>query len=146
MLVSGYAAEQSCVQLNNRKQVGEVGRATCTNTNMISGDIAIELSGKYEFTVSCQLLQMMEQEQRVIVMWTYNDNKSTGCNGKDNLSKGLVQVLHKRLRSLIGTTVTGFTKAVTTLITGERTHFYAHPYFQGQEWYDWALVHFEEHK
>ncbi len=28
---------------------------------------------------------------------------------------------------------------------GEHTHFYAHPCFQGQEWYDWALVHFEEH-
>ena len=22
--------------------------------------------------------------------------------------------------------------------------FYAHPYFQGQKWYDWAYVHFEE--
>ncbi len=68
MLVSGYAAEQSCVQLNNHKQVGKVGRATCTYSNRISGDIVIELSGKYEFKVSCQLLQMMEQEQSVIVM------------------------------------------------------------------------------
>ena len=77
----------------------------------------------------------MEQEQRVSVTWKYDDKKSTGHNGKDNLSKGLVQVLHRRLRSSISKTVTGFTKAITTSTMGKRTYFYAHPCFQGQEWY-----------
>ena len=142
MLVSGYATE-GCHK-NNHKQVGEVGRDT-SQTNRNSEDIEIELSGKYEFTVTHNLLQRMEHAQKLSVTWTYNDKKSTGGNGKDNLSKGLVQVLHRRLRSSIGTTVTGFTKAIVTTSTlGERTHFYARPGFQGEEWYDWVLVHFEE--
>jgi hypothetical protein len=40
--------------------------------------------------------------------------------------------------------VTGFTKATITSTSGERTQFYAHPCFQGHQWYDWALVHFQE--
>ena len=49
-----------------------------------------------------------------------------------------MKVLHKQLCSTIGTTVTvtGFTKATITSTSGERTQFYAHPYFQGQQWYD----------
>jgi hypothetical protein len=34
--------------------------------------------------------------------------------------------------------------ATITSTSGERTHFYAHPCFQGHQWYDWALVHFQE--
>jgi hypothetical protein len=142
-MLAGYATEGCCQ--NNHKHVGEVGTDT-SQTNRNSGDIAIELSGKYEFTVTHQLLQRMEQEKKVSVMWTYDDKKSIGGNGKDNLSKGLVQVLHRRSRSSIGTTVMGFTKAIVTTSTmGECTHFYAHPCFQGEEWYDWALIQFEEH-
>jgi hypothetical protein len=35
-------------------------------------------------------------------------------------------------------------KATITSTSGERTQFYAHPCFQGHQWYDWALVHFQE--
>ena len=87
----------------------------------------------------------MEQEQKVSVMWTYDDKILTRGSGKDNLSR-VCSGFTRKLRSSIGTTVTGFKKAVTTSSMGECTHFYAHPYFQGQEWYDWALFHFEEHK
>jgi hypothetical protein len=55
-----------------------------------------------------------------------------------------VKVLHKRLCSSIGTIVTGFTKATITSTSGEHTQFYAHPCFQEHQWYDWALVHFQE--
>ncbi len=41
--------------------------------------------------------------------------------------------------------VVGYTRAViTTLLTKEQSAFYAHPCFQGMEWYDWAMVHFKE--
>ena len=73
---------------------------------------------------------------------TTRNQKATGA--KHNLSSDLVKVLHRRLHSSIGTTVTGFTKAVFTSTTTGHTPFYAHPCFQGQRWYDWALVHFEE--
>jgi hypothetical protein len=55
-----------------------------------------------------------------------------------------VKVLNRRLHSSIGTIVTGFTKATITSTSGECTQFYAHPCFQGHQWYDWALVHFQE--
>jgi hypothetical protein len=55
-----------------------------------------------------------------------------------------VKVLHKRLCSSIGTTVTGFTKTTITSTSGECTQFYAHPCFQGHQWYGWAIVHFQE--
>ena len=55
-----------------------------------------------------------------------------------------MKVLHKRLCSSIGTIVTGFTKATIKSTTGECTQFYAHPCLQGNQWYDWALVNFQE--
>jgi hypothetical protein len=36
------------------------------------------------------------------------------------------------------------TKATITSTSGECTQFCAHPCFQGDQWYDWALVHFQE--
>ena len=40
--------------------------------------------------------------------------------------------------------IEGYTRATTTTKNGNRVIFYAHPYFQGRKWYDWAYVHFEE--
>ena len=54
-------------------------------------------------------------------------------------------VSHRKLRSsALGKHVNGFTEAVITSRTGNETSFYAHPGFQGNKWYDWALVHFKE--
>jgi hypothetical protein len=55
-----------------------------------------------------------------------------------------VKVLHKRLCSSIGTIETGFTKATITSTSGEHTQFYAQNCFQSHQWYDGALVHFQE--
>ena len=38
----------------------------------------------------------------------------------------------------------GYTKLVIMTSTENATSFYAHPCFQGNEWYNWALLHFEE--
>ena len=54
-----------------------------------------------------------------------------------------VKMLRRQLQTSVGTTVTGYTKAVFSC-SGIRTSFYAHPCFHGRKWYDWALVHFEE--
>ncbi len=76
--------------------------------------------------------------------WSYDVQIFKGSSDKYNLNKDYVKVLHKRLCSSIGTIVTGFTKATITSTSGERTQFYAHPCFQKHQWYDWALVHFQE--
>mgnify|MGYP000173559296 CR=1 FL=1 len=102
------------------------------------------MSGKYDFTVTCKVIEMMEAESKVIVNWSYDYQIMKGSSDKYNLNKDYVKVLHKRLCSSIGTIVTGFTKAKITSTSGEHTQFYVHPCFQGHQWYDWALVHFEE--
>jgi hypothetical protein len=41
--------------------------------------------------------------------------------------------------------VVGYTKVVMSMLLSiEKSIFYAHPCFQGEEWYDLPMVHFEE--
>ena len=61
------------------------------------------------------------------------------------LSTELVQMLLRKARTVaIGKQVIGYTKLVIKTLSGHTTSFYGHPCFLGKEWYDWALVHFEE--
>jgi hypothetical protein len=76
---------------------------------------------------------MMGAESKVNVNWSYNVKILKGSCHKYNLNKDLVKVLQMR-----------FTKATITSTSGERIQFYAHPCFQGHQWYDWELVHFQD--
>jgi hypothetical protein len=142
MLVSSYALHDCQIRPNFYKQSGN------TDTDFDSTEqkegVVIEMSGKYEFKVNRELIEMIEAESKVIVNWSYNVQILKGSSDKYNLKKDYVKVLHKRLCSSIGTIVTGLKKATITSTSGERTQFYAHPCFQGHQWYDWALVHFQE--
>jgi hypothetical protein len=102
------------------------------------------MSGKYNFTVTREVIEMMESESKVIVNWSYDYHIAKGSSDKYNLNKDYLKVLHKRLCLSIGTIVIEFTKATITSTSGEHTQFYAHPCFQGHQWYDWALTHFQE--
>ncbi len=43
------------------------------------------------------------------------------------------------------TKIVGHTRAiVTSPTTNKRSIFYAHPCYKGEQWYDWAMVYFEE--
>jgi hypothetical protein len=72
------------------------------------------MSGKYDFKVTCELIEMMEAESKIIVNWSYNVQILKGSCDKYNPNKNYLKVLHKRLCSSIGTIVTGFTKATIT--------------------------------
>ncbi len=134
MLVSSHAVHDCQIRSNFYKQSGNTGTdIDCTEAK---GEVVIEMSGKYDFTVNCEVIQMMEAESKVIVGWSYNYQIEKGNSDKYNLNKDCVKVLHKRLCSSIGTGVTGFTKATITSTSGECTQFYAHPCFPGQNWYD----------
>jgi hypothetical protein len=142
MLVSSNASHDCQIRSNLYKQSGNTGTDfACTE---FKGELVIEMSGKYDFTVTHKVIEMMESESKVIVHWSYNFQIMKGSSDRYNLNKDYVKVLHKRLCLSIGTIVTGFTKATITSTSGERTQFYAHPCFQGHQWYDWALVHFQE--
>jgi hypothetical protein len=86
----------------------------------------------------------MASQKRVAVKWMFDDNKNvTGTNRNHQLHEDFVKMLCGQLQGSVGTSVTGYTKAVISC-SGIRTAFYAHPCFRGHKWYDWALVHFEE--
>jgi hypothetical protein len=142
ILVSGYAAHDCQMRSNLYKQSGNSG--TDFDSPESKGEIVIEMSGKYDFKVTCELIEIMASESKVIFNWSYNIQILKGSSDKYNLNKDYVKLLHKRLCSSIGTNLTGFTKAKTTSTSGECTQFYAHPCFQGHQWHDWALVHFQE--
>jgi hypothetical protein len=139
MLVSSYAAEECLFETNGRKQYGEEDDQSTSQL-----DMSIILTGRYDFVVTEEVLQIMESQKRVAVKWMFDDNKNvTGSNRNHQLHENFVKMLCGRLQGSVGTTVTGYTKAVICC-SGIRTAFYAHPCFHGKKWYDWALVHFEE--
>jgi hypothetical protein len=142
MLVSGYAAQDCLIKSNHYKQSEE--SESDLDITQQKADISIEMSGKYNFRATRVLIEMMEAESKVNVNWSYNDKISKGSCHKYNLNKELVKVLHRRLRSFIGAIVTGFTKATNTSTSGECAQFYAHPCFQGRQWYDWTHAHVQE--
>ncbi len=142
MLVSGYAVHDCQIKSNLYKQSGNTD--TDFSTTEPKGDVFIEMSGKYDFKVTRESIEMIEAERKIIVNWSYDVQILKGSCNKYNLNKDYAKVLHKRLCSSIWTTVTGFTKATITSTSGEHTQFYVHPCFQGHQWYDWALVHFQE--
>jgi hypothetical protein len=142
MLVSSYAAHVCQIKSNFHKQSGNTD--TDFDYTKPKGDAITEMSGKYDFKVTHEVIEMMESESKKTVNRSYNFQILKGSSDKYNLNKDYVKVLHKRLCSSVGAIVTGFTKATITSASGECTHFYAHPCFQEHQWYDWALVHFQE--
>ncbi len=72
------------------------------------------MSGKSDFKVTHEMNEMMEAERKIIVNWLYDFQMLKRSSDKYNLNKDYVNVLHKRLFSSIGTTVTGFTNATIT--------------------------------
>ncbi len=65
---------------------------------------------------------------------------------KYNLKRDLVRVIHQRLVETKNNTdiVLGYTKANFKLLSNEQSIFYTYPCYKGHDWYDWAMVHFEE--
>ncbi len=69
MLVSGYAVHDCQIKSNLYTQSGNTD--TDFNTTEPKGDIVIEMSGKYDFKVIHEMIEMMEAESKVIVNWSY---------------------------------------------------------------------------
>jgi hypothetical protein len=70
MLVSGYAAHVYQIRSNFYKQ----SRNTDTDFDYTEpkGDVVIEMSGKYDFKVIREVIEIMEAESKVIVNWSYS--------------------------------------------------------------------------
>jgi hypothetical protein len=58
------------IKSNLYKQSGN--SETDLDTTEPKGDIFIEMSGNYDFRVTCELIEMTEAECKVIVDWSYD--------------------------------------------------------------------------
>jgi hypothetical protein len=109
-------------------------------------NVNVVLSGQYEVDVSQAVIDEMQIEHTVMVVWL-TENTDKNNNQKYLLSKDLVRCLNQKLTHSEEeiTKLIGYTRAlVTFLSSNKQSIFYSHPCYRGEEWYDWAMVHFEE--
>ncbi len=52
------------------------------------------MSGKYDFTVTHEVIELTETESKVIVNWSYDYQIIKGRSDKYNLNQDYVKVLH----------------------------------------------------
>jgi hypothetical protein len=109
-------------------------------------DVHINLSGKYEHEVTHEIIEKMETNQTIDVVWLMGNAKKTNSR-KYKLKKELVQCLVRKINDSTENImmIVGHTRAiVTSSITNKRRIFHSHPCYKGEPWYDQAMVHFEE--
>jgi hypothetical protein len=101
-------------------------------------DVNVVLSGQYEINVSQAVIDEMQIEHTITVVWlTKNTDKNN--NQKYLLSKDLVRCLYQKLTHSEEeiTKIIGYTRAiVTSLSSNIQSIFYSHSCYQGEEWYD----------
>jgi hypothetical protein len=146
MIVSSHASNIINPEVNNLYQANNDRTDNITNINH-HDDIQIELSGQYEITVSTAVLEKMSFENTVDVKWlTKNSDKSR--NDDWSLNKDLVKCLYRHILQQTDkiTLVTGYTRArlMRHSDPNDTNIFYCHLCYQGECWYDWAMIQFEE--
>jgi hypothetical protein len=108
------------------------------------------LKGKYSLAITNDVIQFMMYGNDIDVAWNSDQKKVKKKKKNYFIDEDLVKVIVNEMRKKNiselseGHTIEGYTRATTTTKDGNRVIFYAHPYFQGQKWYNWAYVHFEE--
>ena len=146
MLVSSRASNIINPVMKNLSQANDDGIDNITNIHH-RDDIRIELSGRYEITVSTAVLEQMSFENTVNVKWLSKNSEKSG-NLDWSLNKDLVKCLHRHISQQTDriTTVIGYTRAriISNGDPNDTNIFYCHPCYQGECWYDWAMIQFEE--
>jgi hypothetical protein len=145
MLLTEIALQSCIAQSSQLTRCDERFTYKTENSVQRGEDVNIILSGQYEIVVNKDVIEMMERDGSVHVAWSFDQIKKVG-NNKFNLKHDLVRVIHRRLVETKNNTeiVLGYTKANFNLFGNEQSIFYAHPFYKGHDWYDWAMVHFEE--
>ncbi len=121
-------------------------------STLTDGDeVSVELKGKYNLQITNDVLQLMMNGSDIEVDWHSDKKKNKRNNTLYCIDKELVKVLLNKMRKKNITpglgeeiSIEGYTRAATTTKHENRVIFYAHPFFQGRKWDDWAYVHFEE--
>ena len=113
-------------------------------------DENIKFSGKYQVIMTVDKIKQLGVDNILNVVWSDDDKVKQGSK-KYTLHPELIRVIHKKLDTLVSgrdlggqVTVTGYTRATSINEDGTKTIFYAHPCYQGRQWYDWVYVHYTE--
>ena len=92
----------------------------------------------------------MREGNRIYVNWHSDRQGSKKNDDRYCLDSQLVAFVLSKLDIMEasdfdnGYCLEGFTRIMTKMDFGSKILLYAHPSFQGREWYDWVYVHFEE--
>ena len=114
-------------------------------------DLSIYFSGKYSLVVTNEILERMRDGDSIHVKWHNRLVQGVRENNKNYcLNKLLVDFILRKLDLMDsnefenGYRLEGYTRITTKTSDGCKLLLYSHPSFQGNEWYDWVYVHFEE--
>ena len=122
--------EQSC-QIGN-----EYNENSSIAGNTDDDDLRIDLSGKYEITLSDVIIDKMYTENTVCVKW-HSKDKVKQNNDNFRLNPVFVKCLHRHITQSGEniSKVIGYTRAIiTNPETNERNIFYCDPSYQGREY------------
>jgi hypothetical protein len=147
MMLSTHVVQYITEDSNHIIQAGTEHIAGQQNTDTDGKDnVAIHLSGQYELEVTPEVLEKIVTDDTIDIVWLMGNSKKNN-NRKFKLKRELVHCLYRKIKEskVEIMKIVGHTRAiVTSPATYERSIFYAHPCYKGEQWYDWAMVHFEE--
>jgi hypothetical protein len=109
-------------------------------------NVTIHLSGQYELEVTPEVLEKIDMDNTIDIVWLTGNSKKNN-NRKFKLKRELVHCLYRKIKEsrVEITKIVGHTRAiVTSPATNKRSILHAHPCYKGEQWYNWAMVHFEE--
>jgi hypothetical protein len=147
MMLSTHVVQHVREDANHLIQAGTEHVATQQDTDTNGEDnVSIHLSGQYEIEVTHEVLEKIDMDDTIDIVWLTGNSK----NNKDRKFKHKRELLHCLSRKIKEsqeeiTKIVGHTRAiVTSPATNNRSIFYAHPCYKGEQWYNWAMVNFEE--
>ena len=115
-----------------------------------SENVSVHLSGKYTLSITNEVLQAMIYGNKISVKWHSDRRGNRKTDTNYCLDDNLVVYLVGRFNSMDptrfedGYCLEGYTRLTTVSDGASKLLLYAHPHFQGKDWYDWVYVHFEE--
>ncbi len=147
MMLSTHAVQHIREDANRPIQAGTEHVATQHDTDTDGEDnVAIHLSGQYEFEVTNEVLEKIDMDDTVDIVWLVGNSKKNN-NRKFKLKRKLLHCLSRKINESQEeiTKIVGHTRAiVTSPATNNWSIFYAHPCYKGEQWHNWAMVCFEE--
>ncbi len=147
MMLSTHVVQWVTEDSNPLIQAGreQIAQQQYTDTDG-EDNVAIHLSDQYELEVTPEVQEKIDTDDIIDIVWLTGNSKKNN-NRKFKLKRELVHCLYRKIREsrVEITKIVGHTRAiVTSPATNKQSIFYAHLCYKGEQWYDWAMVHFEE--